>query len=194
MTESMEAGKCWRSTWELHPDLQAERDRREGERGEGETGPSGMAFWNLKLHSQWHSSSNKAVPNPSNLFKQCHSLMTKFSNAWAYGGRHSYSNHHIEGWLLGLFALNYVMHSVAEMFTEWIFKLTGSNPGLMTYPCPPSTWEAKARLLLWVGDQPSLHSKLKVSLSYRKQTHKQTTNKQTPSVVVVVHSSLIQQW
>ena len=38
----------------------------------------------LKAHSQWHTSSNKAT-HP-NVFKECHSLVTKLSNIWAYEG------------------------------------------------------------------------------------------------------------
>jgi hypothetical protein len=53
-------------------------------------GQAGMSFWNLKAHSQWHTSSNKATPTSTwphflILLKLCRSLQNKHSNLWAYG-------------------------------------------------------------------------------------------------------------
>lgn len=43
--------------------------------------------WNLKALPQWHTSSNKTIfPNPSNLFQQFHSLVTKHSSIWTRRG------------------------------------------------------------------------------------------------------------
>lgn len=57
------------------------------------TGPS-RGFWNLKASLQWHTSFNSAISsNPSSLFKEFHSVVTKHSGIWV-NRRHSYSNHH----------------------------------------------------------------------------------------------------
>lgn len=63
-----------------------------------------MIFWNIKAHLQWCTSSNKATPNNHSLFKQCQSLVTKNSNACAYGG-HSYSNYRRLGFRFSVVSL-----------------------------------------------------------------------------------------
>ena len=77
---------CWRSSRETETDRQTDRQTR-----------LGMDFWHLKIHLQWHTSSNKAIlPNSFNPFKEFYSLVTKHSIKYvslSYGG-HSYSNHH----------------------------------------------------------------------------------------------------
>lgn len=47
-----------------------------------------MGFWNLETYTLWNISSTEATPNnPSDLFKQFHSLEAKDSNIWAMGVR-----------------------------------------------------------------------------------------------------------
>lgn len=48
-------------------------------RRQEDTGP-GLGFGNLKAHLQWHASSDEATPpNPSNPFREFHSLVMKLS-------------------------------------------------------------------------------------------------------------------
>lgn len=77
----------WRSGWELYNLICRQQAKRE-------PGPT-VGFWNPKAFPQWHTYSNKkAMPsNPSNPFRQFHSLLTKNSNIWARE-EHSDSNHH----------------------------------------------------------------------------------------------------
>lgn len=65
-----------------------------------ETQP-GLGFWSLQAHPWWHTPAtrpnllNEATPpNPSNSFKQFHSLTNNHSNMWVHGEEHSYSINH----------------------------------------------------------------------------------------------------
>jgi hypothetical protein len=71
---------CWRRSYITIHGQEEERD-------------SGLSkgFWLLRAHSQWHIFSN--IATPPNPFKQCYSLVTKYSNLWVPGG-HSHLNHH----------------------------------------------------------------------------------------------------
>lgn len=51
----------------------------------------GLGFWNLRAHSQWHTSSDKTPPPNSLLIAP--QLVTKHANIWAYESQ-SYSNQH----------------------------------------------------------------------------------------------------
>jgi len=72
---------------ERQTDRHRHRHRHRHRQLQSSSGP-GLGFWNLKAHSQWHTSSNKATLH--NLFQQGHSL-----SIWTYEptwGR-SYSNY-----------------------------------------------------------------------------------------------------
>ena len=78
---------CWRNHWKLHLDLEEGRERKTGH-GIGFFEPSKPTLSDTVPPAKPH------ILNPSNPFKQFHSLMTKHSDIWAYG-YHFHSYHHM---------------------------------------------------------------------------------------------------
>jgi hypothetical protein len=88
----------WNSSWELYNsqgagrgegeggkeriEREKEREREREKLGDWETG-FGLAVWNCKAHSQWHTFTNEATPTPLRphlvLPKQSHPLVAKHS-------------------------------------------------------------------------------------------------------------------
>lgn len=74
----------WGSSWEFYIWVGRQEEEEDSELGMGSLKPQSPSLW--------HTSFNKVITiNP---FKQCHTLVIKYSNLWVFGG-HSHSNHDI---------------------------------------------------------------------------------------------------
>lgn len=76
----------WGSSWEFYIWVGGQEEEQDAELGMGSLKPQSPSLW--------HTSFNKVlIINP---FKQCHTLVIKYSYLWVYRG-HSHSNHYSWG-------------------------------------------------------------------------------------------------
>lgn len=125
---------CWRSSRELHSDPQAIETERDW---------TWMDFGNLKAHSQWHTSSNRATPLQS-FSNSHHSLVTKHSYIWNRGDILTQT---ATEWKLNVYCENFFsLTSLKAAFCE-----IGSRGSHLIGKCSAIELQPQPFFLVWMG-------------------------------------------